>query len=370
MKKNIAAITLLGLVLAACTTEPPPGGSTDPYADPGTPPPAVISDPTVAVAFSVGAPDSDGIIELNVPGFADVGSAGPAAMSTAGFTVVEDGIVKGITVDRIGGGTRAAADIAFVFDTTGSMGSGLDSVISSITAFATDLDASGLDVRLAAVTFGDAFDTHAGDDRAGTGNDEPPTFDPFARPMLDLTTDIGAFLEFIDEQEPEDGGSGAENAVGALMHAHNALDWRPGAQCVLIVITDIYAWEAPAEGSVIREYYGNITEPWIPPASADAIAQLRGDCVVHVVSPDFASLSDSRYVDMAIFTGADATGGVHYEWNGLAEFDMSELPITGALTSGHVVRYRGSTTGDEHEVRLVYDDGSGSRGEHTTTATY
>jgi len=367
MKKLLPFTLALALILAACS--PSEGPVDDPFADPGTPPPPAITEPTVGVAFAMSAPAADNIITLNVPGFAPVDEADGLGTSAAGmFTVVEDGVVKGIIAEEIDGGTRAAADIAFVFDTTGSMGGALTSVITSIVGFADHLDASGLDVRLGAVTFGDAFDTKAEDSTSpGTGSNPPPPFDLTERPMFGLTDDSGSFRDFIESQTASGGGRAAENAVGALSHAHRALDWRPGAQCVLILITDIYAWEAPAEGSQISETGGPITEPWIPPSSESVIDSLRGDCVVHVIATSTTGSSDT--IHTSIFTGAAGTGGVYHEWN-RGPFDLTELPITGSLTSGYVVRYRGTVDGSEHEVRLVVDDGAGRRGEHTRSATY
>ncbi len=367
MKKALLIPLAAMLVLAACSPSGEPVD--DPYADPGTPPPPTITDPTVGVAFSMSEPAAGDIITLNVPGFAPVEEAEGLSTSAADmFTVVEDGVVKGIIAEEIDGGTRAAADIAFVFDTTGSMGGALRSVITSIIGFADHLDSSGLDVRLGAVTFGDAFDTKAeGSTSPGTGSNPPPAFDPTERPMFALTDDSDSFREFIQSQTASGGGFAAENAVGALSHAHGALDWRAGAQCVLILITDIYAWEAPDPGSQITEIGGPITEPWIPPSSASVVNSLRGDCVVHVIATSRSATAGA--VHTSVFTGTAGTGGVYHEWDG-REFDLSELPITGTLTSGYVVRYRGTVDGSEHEVRLVVDDGAARRGEHTRTATY
>src|SRR5690606_3985797 len=110
--------------LAACSQPQADGpGGADPYADPGIAPPPPITDPTVAPAARLGTPDSNGIISINVAGMAaGEGSALSVAQASDMFTVVEDGVVKGITVEEIGsGGSRAGADVVFVFDTTGSM---------------------------------------------------------------------------------------------------------------------------------------------------------------------------------------------------------------------------------------------------------
>lgn len=362
--KQTAYILLLGgsLLLAACSG--PRTGTADPYADPGTPPPAVITDPTVTPAIRLSEPDSGGLISINVAGMS--GSSLRTADLRNAFTVVEDGIVKGITVEAIGEGTRAGADIAFVLDTTGSMSSQIAGVRDSIISFADFLDSSGLDVQLAAVTFGDAFDTmREGSTSSGSslGGSEPPSFDRSERPTLALTPDIGAFQGFIGEQRATGGGGAPENALGALQFAYENLSWRTAAQCIMIVITDQVAWTDVSNTDGIPA-----DSRWYPPAPADVLAQVRGDCVVHVIADYFDpdSLGDSRY-SMAGLTGPEATGGVFTELT--RDLDLTELPLGDVLASGHVIRYRGTVDGSEHIVRVVVDDGD-LRGETTVSAVY
>lgn len=364
--KQTGYILLLGssLLLAACSG--PRGGAADPYADPGTPPPPVITDPTVAPAVRLSEPDPSGLITINVAGMAAAGGSLRTADLRDAFTVVEDGIVKGITVEAIGGGTRAGADIAFVLDTTGSMSSQIAGVRDSIISFADFLDSSGLDVQLSAVTFGDAFDTvREGSSSSGSslGGSVPPSFDRNERPTLALTADIGAFQGFIGEQRATGGAGAPENALGALQFAYENLDWRPAAQCILVVITDQVAWTDVSNTDGIPA-----DSRWYPPAPADVLAQVRGDCVVHVIAAHFDPdrLDDSRY-SMAGLTGPEATGGVFTELT--SGLDLTELPLGDVLASGHVIRYRGTVDGSEHSVRVVVDDGD-LRGETTVNAVY
>lgn len=356
----------LALVLAGCGA-PDRSGSADPYADPGTPPPAPIENPTVVPSFMPSAPDANDLVTLNVAGMSTgTGDLSSLALESA-FTVVEDGVVKGITVEEIGDGTRAAADIAFVLDTTGSMSFAIDSVKDSIIAFADFLDDSGLDVRLGSITYGDAFDTYT----VGSGNlgeslngDAPPSFDSFARPSLTLTGDLGAFQAFIADQSARGGAGPAENGLGAVAFARQALDWRAGAQCIIIAITDVYSWSEVNPGDGIPA-----DSRWHPPAATDVIADLKGNCTVHVLSPEFGyELSDDVF-DMADLTGAAGTGGTFVPFDSFDTFDLTTLPISGVLASGHLVTYRATVDGGEHEVRLVVDDGE-LRGETTRSLRY
>ena len=358
----LAAFTL-ALVLAACGG---PGPVDDPYADPGTAPPPTITDATIATSGSVAPrPGSADLIDINVAGFAApsgfVSALDLPALDGGDFVVVEDGVVKGITVERIGGDVRAAADIAFVFDTTGSMGGALSSVQESIIEFVDFLDGRGLDLRVGAVTFGDAFDTVSGSRGESLTDMAPPSFDTSERPTFPLSNDFEAFRTFIEGDSPRAGGDAAENALGALEFAYDEFAWRTGAQRILIVIMDIYS-----HNDDTFTFTGG--EDWMPPNPDDLLARLRGNAIVHVVAPDFGS-DVSPFTDMSMFAGASGTGGVFFPWASGA-FDLTELPIAEAAAGGYIVTYRGTRDGSEHSVRVVIDDGSSIRGEFTVTATY
>lgn len=366
---RLVSILAVAALAAACSS----GGGSDPYADPGTAAPDPITDPTVATSGSIAPSDKgDDLMEVNVAGFAEpetgaLSVAQFADVPESAFTVVEAGTVQGITVERIGGDVRAAADVVFVFDTTFSMGSGLSSVQDSIIAFADFLDGAGLDVRLGAVTFGDAFDTVADVDAPARGTSlgglTPPTFDSDVRPTLPLTDDFAAFQTFVSDDSPRGGGDRPENAIGALDFAATELGWRAGAQKTLIVVTDVCShtdvtFEAAFSGDAGWE-------GWAPPATDDLLSDLRGNSTVHVVGPETVSCGEN----MNVFTGAEGTGGTFFAWDGFSSFDLTELPIA-TSAGGWVVTYRGTLDGTEKIVRVVIDDGSDIRGEFTLEATY
>lgn len=349
----------MALVLGACT----PVAPADPYADPGTAPPAAITDPTIATSGSIAPrPGSASLMNINVAGFADPTSGGLPDLGSSDFTVVEDGVVKGITVTPIGGTTTAAADIVFVFDTTGSMGSALTSVQNSIIAFVDFVRDRGLDVRVGAVTFGDAYDTLAPGGTRGVSlrGDTPPSFDPDERPTFPLSDDYEGFEDFIAGDSPRGGGDSAENALGALEFAYDNMEWRAGAQRILIVIMDIYSHNDAT-------YSGSWHEDWLPSDPADVLAKLQGNATVHVVAPEFA-WDITPFTDMAMFAGVAGTGGVYFPWS-FGAFDLTELPIA-EVAGGYIVTFRGTRDGSLHTVRVVIDDDGDIRGEFTIEATY
>lgn len=369
MRRSALTLALI-LAISACTL----GGEPDPYDDLDAAPPPPVEDPTINTSGSI-APSSKGddLMDINVAGFEAPTTSGLTAAEMAelpdsAFTVVEAGTVKGITVERIGGDVRASADVVFLFDSTGSMGAGLASVQDSIMAFTDFLDDSGLDVKVGAVTFGDAFDTVQDTTSPDRGTSlratETPDFDVDARPTFPLTEDVGAFQTFVAEDAPRGGGDGPENALGALEFGFEDLAWRAGAQRLLIVITDICAHTVDSFESAFGSYDGYAK--WLPPTTVDLIDQLSGQSTVHVVGPSSVSCGQN----MNVFAGADGTGGVFFPWDTSSAFDLTELPIAEATAGGYVITYRGTRDGTEKPVRVVIDDGAETRGEFTIRATY
>jgi len=365
--RYLALLLALGFVAASCNV-----AALDAYLDPGTTPPPTITDPTVATSGSVTASDKgEDLLDINVAGFADALGEAVTSLGASEFTVVEDGTVKGITVERIGGATRAPADIVFVFDTTGSMGGALTSVQDSIIAFADFLDTAGLDVRLGAVTFGDAFDTiddvvpaaHRG---TSLRSDAPPTFDFSERPTFPLSSDIASFKTFIDGDSARGGGDGLENALGSVEFAYDELAWRDGAQKVMILITDICSHTAT---SFDAAFSGHLNfDHWLPPEVADLLAKLKGNATVHVVAPGADCFTTSGQ-NTKVLAGPDGTGGVFVDWD-FSSFDLTEMPISSATAGGYIITFRGTIDGTEHTIRVVIDDGGDIRGEFTITVTY
>lgn len=361
---TVAISLLLALVLTACGS--PSAG--DPYADPGTEPPPPIEDPTVATSGSLSSRSDSDLMDINVAGFL-APDEGEGALRTAqvpdltegDFTVVEAGVVKGITVEKIAAGSDAPADIVFVFDTTGSMGGALATVQSSIIEFVDHLDGAGLDVRVGAVTYGDAFDTMSDTStRTGTGSSTPPSFDTSERPVYPLTEDLDDFQAFIDEDSARGGGDAAENGVGALAYAYDEFEWGPRAQRIMIVITDIHSHNDETFGFTDGD-------DWAPEDPDELLERLRGNATVHVVGPDFGETGAGANTDMAMFAGVDGTGGEFVPFGDIVAEDASltDLDITAATAGGYIVTFRGTSDGTPKDVRVVLDDGSDIRGEFT-----
>lgn len=360
-----AVLSVTAALLTACPG-PTPTPAPDPYADlPGTPPaPMTAAEKTVSISASLNPTrDSNGLLTLSIPGFVDSTGKPVKDLTDANFTVIEDGVLKGLASTAANKDTVVPTDIVFVFDTTGSMSGAITGVKESIVGFSNALQASGLDVRVGAVTFGDAFDTVAatsgikGGVALGTPA-APPNFDTAERPTFPLSSDFAAFREFIGSNSARGGNDSPENGMGATEFAYDKMGWRPGASKVLIMITD-----------VVQHQEGTGTIPagtrWMPKTLAATLDKLRGKAVVHVIGPDVTS--PGAYVDMKAFAGAAATGGIFMKLE--TALDLTKLPVSNVLSSSYTLKFRPKVTVGEHTIRVRVESGA-IKGETTITATY
>ncbi|CAN5700271.1 hypothetical protein BH20ACT2_BH20ACT2_16960 [soil metagenome] len=121
------------------------------------------------------------------------------------------------TIIILGVGT-AGLDIAFVIDTTGSMGPYIDAAKSTADSFAALVTA--LRGRVALTEYRDAGDAFVAEVRSP------------------LSSDLGAFRAALDPLTPSGGGDTPEALLTALMTTFNTLDWKPGATKAAVVLTD------------------------------------------------------------------------------------------------------------------------------------
>ncbi len=246
---------------------------------------------------------------------------------------------------EFGSGKESSADIAFLVDTTGSMGSAVEGIINSIQTFAKSLSDAGVDAKYALVTLGDAYNTKKSTSSAytlGSGADEPPTFDTEERPMLDFT-DLDTFLSFANEVK-EEIGSGAgggdlpENYYGTVMAMANLRDGqsglsnREGVPYYQILVGD--------DCSHTQEVPGGTSGKWVPDKKSD-LSKLSGIVTVHVVrDPD----TDSGYCSddqLTLAEIADATGGAKLDL-GDGNVDLSEIHLDEFIKNYWIIKFNSS----------------------------
>lgn len=125
------------------------------------------------------------------------------------------GLETGISI--IGTGTTGL-DVAFVIDTTGSMGSYIDQAKE----YARSLAASVAELRgrVALIAYKDAGDSYT------------------ATVLSGLNGDLTEFQADLAGLTPDGGGDTPEALLHALMTTFDGLDWRPGATKAAVVLTD------------------------------------------------------------------------------------------------------------------------------------
>ena len=149
--------------------------------------------------------------------------------------VEEDGIVQGLKVTKVSTGNVLTADIVFLVDNSGSMGQEADSVAASIVAFASFLQASGLNVKFAVVGYSYGY-VNGG-----------INFTSSAAISTYLNRSYGTYRTegysgpdsaALETRAYSFGTATAENGIVAALFADSVYAWRTGAQRVFINFTD------------------------------------------------------------------------------------------------------------------------------------
>ncbi len=246
----------------------------------------------------------------------------PAGLTQADFTVTEDGAAAQI-VDFAGDGESRPVDVVFVFDTTSSMGEEIDGAIRSSVAFAEQLAAAGRDFRLGLVAFGDEIRAIRNTDRT-------------------MTAAAEEFTGWIRQLTAGGGGDDPEIALDALAQA-TAMQFRPGAQKVLLLITD-----APPHVAGDGAPYSSVN-------AAELAATLRDEgFVTYAVAVE----------DPAYRAVVDATGGKFYELTRRTDFTSIIDEIGGDIAKQYRLTYlspRSSYDGTLRNIAISTGDRTGEQ---------
>ena len=182
-------------------------------------------------------------------------------------------------------------DIAFVFDTSNSMGGEIQELKAIAQEFAADLKASNIDYRLGLVEFRD-FPMTCGErkkNQCGSQGDFPYRVIENGT----ITSDVDVFSSWLKGLKAGGGGEvGPEAVLAALRHADSDLLWRGEAERAIIALTDA----GPHPDGSCCNAEGDTLEGTI---SALADEGTR----IYVIGPDHPSLKEI----------AAETGGQFYE---------------------------------------------------------
>lgn len=335
-----------------------------------------ISSPEATITGAVST--SGGLVTLNLGGIIPTGTStsvpidlsrmavyaasgshasGLSALDSATWTAVSTGFYNV---------SAAPVDIIFVLDNTGSMAGQITAVKNSIVAFASTLEAAGVDAKFGLVTYGDSA-LHP--TPAGFITQESFTDASNIRPILDLTTAarLQATLESVTADR---GGDGPENPLDCTkwaLHTNDTtgsldnLTWRTGAQKIFIIITDINAHQNIAADTS--------SDNKCTTTATLEVARIRNfNAKVYAVSPNY-TISQSPYADVRILadgfgegrTTAEAvtytSGGQWIRMPSDGDVDLTELGISGTLTSGRTIKLEGYTfaSGTVYTLIVYYD---------------
>ena len=236
-------------------------------------------------------PDNPGWILATISAVIDAGTP-RTDLEHDNFFLVENSIRReDYTVQLAsGGGQTVGVDIAFIQDVSGSMGYEIYGVKQSVKAFADYLESQGMDIRLGCVAFG--------------GYPATPT------KYLNFTDDVDTFKAFYNTLY----GSGwLEQAIDAVMFAHQNFTWRTGAQRVYIVITD---------EDIDTGYY-----------TMDQLLSTIAPAVIHSICDDWGMPDWNPRVL------AERSGGIWIDLPYSGYVDLSVLPIGEVISSSYIMKW-------------------------------
>lgn len=280
---------------------------------------------------------------------------------------------------EFGEGTASGADVAFLVDTTGSMGNAVTGIADSIEDFARELDEAGLGVQFAFVTFGEAYDTKraiASGYTTGTGSDEPPPMDFVERPLLDFTSNLEDFTAFVADVRDNvgygaGGGAAPENYYGVstamnakpspmLVGASSRLSRRMGVPYYQVLVGDECAHTEESPGPTFDT-------PWLPP-SKSALPALLGDgsVTVHAVEREGFNPDWCKPEQLTLTEISQATGGAQLTFPDTGIVDLSALELADFIKNFWLVEIDSNCVDKKAsevdlELAVTIDDGASAR---------
>ncbi len=258
--------------------------------------------------------------------------AKPADPAKVTFAVTAADKAMTCSVGKVSADSKAAVDLVFINDTTGSMSGTVLGIADSVQKFAEDVAAGGVDARFSMYTYGDAFATMPADSgltfSIAKSDFTAPDWDPDPRPYVGLS-DLTTFKGFLAELKANSdtvlgvgGGDGEENTIGALDYANKKVAWRDGAAHMFVAIGDNPSHQKGSSPDMI-------VAPFEGPTANDLIASLNGQAPVHVVGYDSGDVEP--YYNLKSL--ADETGGGFIELPSDGVVDLGAMNLKDWLTT-------------------------------------
>ena len=347
MKRIFTFLLILSMfaIYTGCKKDSNPVNNTnnsDIPADPTnvTVPATTINNVTPTATFSKTA-GNESRIRMNLTGLINPVTGLPMQLvAQQNLFVTEDAKVKGILVNKVGSGNVLKADIVFTVDNSGSMDEEADSIATSIIKFAQTLQNSGLDVKLAVVGY------QYGNVNGGINFTNATAIETYLnRSYGTYRTEgfSGTDSASLENRALTFGlGLSDENGVLAVFFADSNYSWRSDAQRVFINFTD-------------ESVQPNGLYDW---SVANLCSKLSGKITVHTVWSGYAdtanaytwqALYDERPWDMSKCTG----GTVVIVPSDASGLDLSQLPVTGALSNSYLIEFLTSGATSTHNIEIT-----------------
>ena len=256
-------------------------------------------------------------------------------------------------VHGIAGAGGSRLDLAFVIDTTGSMGSSIDSVKASAVSLLRSMSTAGYDARFAVVDYRD-YPSRTGDDA-----DYP------ARIALPFTPDSETASSTIESLELGYGGDYAETVLSGLMAA-STLSWRDGAKKAIVLMGDAPALNPEPVSGYTSQYVANVLYNLDPAEvyavlvgsessarqSLEELAQLTGGRIFESPDPSTAVESVAEALSTIASSPTARAGG---PYSGLVNEPITFSAAASTDPDDDIERYEWDFDGDG-----VYEETSGT----------
>lgn len=294
--------------------------------------------PTGSFSKTAGNPNR---VIINMTGMLNPATGNPIELTyLQSLYVSEDNVVQGLKVEKVGTGNQLMADIVFTIDISGSMGEESDSVAASIIEFANTLSQSGLQVQFGCVGY-------YGNVRGAINFTDATTLENYLNRTTGTSRAQGfsgpdsAALENKSYTFASETGSSDENGVVGIFFADSMFNWRAGAQRIFVNFTD------------------ESTQPdgqaqW---GSANCCNLISQKATIHTVwsgGDTATAYSWQELYDERPWRLSECSGGtfieVPYNATGL---NLSQLPVTGALTNSYKVEFISADGNVAHNVVIT-----------------
>lgn len=286
-------------------------------------------DPDVASAPEISVDSTNAAEFPNIATFLtiDTPAGNDGSLGTSDFALCENGCEQDVAIEITG--ENKPVDFVFQLDVTGSMGGEIDGVKAEIENFVDSVEDEGIDARYALYLFGD-------DDG---GSNEPPAV--FLK--QDLTADREEIVDAVQTtflgEEVGLGGPIPEDNYEVVITPTCELSFRPGAEVVMINVTDAPSDEDP--GQIVCG---------MPEIKSSAIDVLMGN-VSGFSKPTYFAVSPDATGTHEMKTIADEVGGT---WIELGEdFEPILTAIEEEVASSYRVSYTTTNPVSDGSIRNI-----------------